>query len=420
MTGSGSADSPRPPSPAKKHPRLADRIGDYDVLLVVSLVWFLAKFVRYLFPPLFERFQLDYGVSTATLGLLFTLMMVAYGAMQFPSGALGDRLGSTRVVVAGVCLVGLATIGLAVSQSLAVLAVAMVVIGVGTGLHKTVAIDLVATVYPERTGRMLGTMDAIGELAGVAAPAVVVALLGAALGWDLAFLASAIAAVGLAAAAIAVARRRRRRAPADGSATTTAPDRLDGPTPAGAYLSAFARPRFLLFVGVVMAFSFVWNGVTAFLPLYLTAAKGLSTAWAGLLYAVVFAVGLVQPATGAVADRLGRHPVLVTALAVQAVALVGLVWVSGPWPLLVAVAALGLGIHGFRPARDAYLVAVVPRSTSGGTLGMVRTVMIGAGAVSPAAVGTVADAAGFDAAFAGLGAAVVLALVVSAGLAVTD
>lgn len=80
---------------------LVTRLGDYDILLAVSPDWFLATFVCYLFPPLFGRFQSDYGVSTATLGFPFTCIMVADGTMQFPSVDLGDRLGSIRTVVAG-------------------------------------------------------------------------------------------------------------------------------------------------------------------------------------------------------------------------------------------------------------------------------------------------------------------------------
>jgi len=30
------------------------RIREYDVLVLTSLIWFLGKFVRYAFPPLFE------------------------------------------------------------------------------------------------------------------------------------------------------------------------------------------------------------------------------------------------------------------------------------------------------------------------------------------------------------------------------
>ena len=29
------------------------RLGRFDALLLTSLIWFLAKFVRYAFPPLF-------------------------------------------------------------------------------------------------------------------------------------------------------------------------------------------------------------------------------------------------------------------------------------------------------------------------------------------------------------------------------
>jgi len=44
------------------------RIREYDVLVLTSLIWFLGKFVRYAFPPLFEPLQASYGVSNAAVG----------------------------------------------------------------------------------------------------------------------------------------------------------------------------------------------------------------------------------------------------------------------------------------------------------------------------------------------------------------
>jgi len=32
---------------------MIDKLKQFDALILVSLIWFLAKFVRYAFPPLF-------------------------------------------------------------------------------------------------------------------------------------------------------------------------------------------------------------------------------------------------------------------------------------------------------------------------------------------------------------------------------
>jgi len=80
------------------------RFARFDALVVTALVWFLGKFLRYAFPPLFETIGVTYGVSRTVLGTAYTGLMLVYAAMQFPSGLLADRLGAVRVITAGVLI----------------------------------------------------------------------------------------------------------------------------------------------------------------------------------------------------------------------------------------------------------------------------------------------------------------------------
>ena len=191
---------------------------------------------------------------------------------------------------------------------------------------------------------------------------------------------------------------------------------------ARAYLRLFADARFSAFVVVTVGFSFAYNGTVAFLPLYLSEEASLAPTTASLLYSALFAVTFVQLVSGDLSDRLGRFPVMVAALGLATAALVGVVALaaSGPFVLGTAVVALGLGSHGFRPVRGAYLVEALPDRLAGGGLGVVRTLLMGAGALAPSAVGIVADAAGFRPAFALLAGSMGVAAVVAAGLWLTE
>ena len=164
----------------------------------------------------------------------------------------------------------------------------------------------------------------------------------------------------------------------------------------------------MLAVAVSIAFTVAWNGFSAFLPLYLVSAKGLPSAEAGLLFSLLFVAGLVQPLTGAVADRVGPVRVMTATLALAGVGLVALVGLGGTWTLAAVVVAIGVGLHGFRAPRDAYLMAVIPDDVAGGTLGITRTAMMLIGSVAPVLVGYLSDVASFDVAF-GVMAAVVVA-----------
>ncbi len=386
------------------------RLARYDALALTAAVWFLAKFLRYAFPPLFGPLQSAYGVSNTAVGTAFTALMLAYAATQFPSGALADRVGGVAVVVGGAVLAGVAALVLSVPLPFLGVVAAMVLVGVGTGAHKTVAVRLLSRVYAERTGRALGVLDTAGAFGGVVAPAAVVVALDNA-DWRAVFLAGGLVVLGLAAA---FAVRVPRRVPAPTPAA-----RADGD---GAYRRLFADRRFLLFAALTLAFSFAYNGAVAFFPLYLTEAAGLPSGIANLVYAALFVASLVQLGTGALSDRVGHLRVIAATLSLSTLGLAATLLIpAGPVaPVAVAVVAFGLGAHGFRPVRGAYLVDLVPDTVAGGALGVVRTGIMGAGAVAPAVVGALADVVGFRAAFAVLAAAMVLAVGLSGAVWLLD
>ena len=385
---------------ADRVPTLA-RLAEFDALALSAAIWFLAKFLRYAFPPLFGTLQETYGVSNTVIGTAFTGLMLAYASMQFPSGALADRFGAVRVIAGGAVLAGAAALLVSVASPFLLLVAAMVLIGAGTGAHKTVAVGLMAAVYPERTGRALGVLDTFGALSGAAASAVVVAVRGVP-GWRTVYVAGGLA--GLALAGLFVRRVPRRIPDADASAESDDPS-----LGVRRYLGLFGDRRFAAFVAVTVLYAFVFSGVTSFLPLFLTEYAGLSQTFAGVIYGSLFAVSLVQLVTGDLSDRVGNLPVMAATVGLAFVGLSVVVTASSPLVLAGAVLAFGAGGHGFRPVRGSYLVTVIPEEVGGGTLGIVRTFSMVAGAGSPAVVGFVSDAVGFGVAFGMLAAVMFVA-----------
>lgn len=420
--------------------RIVDRLGTFDALVLTALLWFLAKFLRYAFPPLFESLQATYGVSNAEIGWAFTAFMLAYAVMQFPSGIFADRLGSVRVIIVGALVTSLAALILVLAVPFAGLVALMIGLGIGTGVHKTVAVGLLSRTYPERTGRVLGIFDTFGTFGGVLAPIAVVAaagLPGSRPGWRTLLFVTGLCGIAITAGfGRRVPRRLRERgdntsmlddtspATADGHAGVTGETAGSRSTPNWrAYVSLFADRRFSVFVTVTICFSVTYNGLVAFLPLYLTQEAGLSAATAGVLYSALFVASLVQPVAGELSDRIGTVPVIVATLALATLALVAittLTGTAGPLVLGIAVVCLGLGAHGFRPVRGAYLMDTLPDSISAGGFGLVRTLLMGAGAVAPGVVGTLSETGGFQLAFWLLAVSIAIAAVLSLGLLVTE
>lgn len=366
----------------------------------------MVQFVRYVFPPLFETLQATYGVSNTQTGLLFTLLMLGYSTAQLPAGVLGDRFGEPRIILGGVGIFATASIGAFLAPTFALLTLAAILIGVGTGIHKTVAIPYLSKEYPERTGLALGVMDTIGQFGGIVAPIVVVVLLASPLHWSVVFVLTTIVSLGLGLLFFSSASSSATYRPGDNQG----PDDEDIDPGFQAYLSIFTDRKLVLFLIVTTLFTFVWNGIASFFPLFLTTEKGLSSDMAGLAYSLLFAASLSQLVTGDISDRFGRLRVSLLLFVLMIIGLSLVIAVQGLVAILVLTVVMGIGLHGFRPVRDSYLMDLIPPSIGGGTLGIVRTVMTVIGALSPAIVGYLSDTVGFIPAFVVLIAGLICAI----------
>ena len=395
--------------------RRSERTSDlrrYEPLALVGGIWLIAKLLRYAFPVLFPTFKSGLDVPNAWLGGAYTGMMLLYAIVQFPSGALADSLDDVQVVAIGAVIAGVGGLVFLLPTTFPLLVVGMLLVGLGTGVHKTVSVGLLARLYPGRTGRALGAFDTLGTVGGVVAPVAVVAALSST-GWPPLFVGIGLAAIAFA-AALSV-RVPHQEPSVDGYAAAIGGLEIES------YLDPFRERRFQLFIGITLCFAFAYNGVVAFLPLYLVEAGTTETS-ASALYSVLFAVSVVQVATGDLSDRFGRLTLSIGVLAIAAAALFGLVAVAGNGVFVLggAVVLFGVGSHGFRPLRGAYLTTEFPDEVAGGGLGLARTMLMGVGALSPSIVGVIADAAGFRIAFALLAVSMGLAAILAVGTALVD
>lgn len=390
-------------------------IRTYDLVFLIALLWFMVQFLRFVFPPLFGTFQDVYGVSNTQTGLLFTLLMLGYSAMQFPGGLLADRIHEVTVMVGGAVLFTAAAVFASFAPTFTLLTIAAVAIGIGTGVHKTVAIAYLSRIYPERTGLSLGIMDTVGQFGGMIAPIAVVALLGSDLPWESVFFIGAVVTVVLASGLWVRGRLHRDDHAHDGNSPEenevkddaatestvleTDDNELDDEPDSLSYMTIFSDRKLLLFLCVTMLFTFSWNGLSAFFPLFLTDEKGLSSGMAGIAYSLLFAASVSQTVTGGASDKVGKLAISIMLFGIMIVGLTALLVTDSVLLILGLTVITGVGFHGFRPVRDSYLMKLIPSSIGGGTLGIVRTFMTGVGALAPAVIGYLSDVLGYSVAF---------------------
>lgn len=396
-------------------------MSNYTTISLTAAIWFMAKFLRYSFPPLFEPLQLNYGISTSEVGLLYSFLLIVYAFLQFPSGLLADRVGSVYVIIGGAILTAFGAILISIEGSIAILILSVAAIGVGTGVHKTVAVGILSTTYPNRTGRMLGIFDTIGSYGGVGASAIVTIFLLApspvdkfililpGKGWRGLFFLSGL--IGLFLAILFF-----KYVPVtDGKNETNESQKSSS---IKSYFRQFSKPRFALFVLITILFGFTYNGTIAFIPLFLTDTAGLNTTEANSLYSIIFIVSFIQIFTGEISDRIGRLRVITGTLFISGMSLFLLVIVAGNSIMFIPgmVILFAMGSNGFRPVRGIYLIELLPESLSSGGLGIVRTLLMAAGAVAPMIIGYIADITNFQIAFLFLAGSLLIASLLSVGL----
>jgi MFS family permease len=187
----------------------------------------------------------------------------------------------------------------------------------------------------------------------------------------------------------------------------------DPAEPAATFPTAIRHPTYR--AALVASFANGWTvfGVrVALVPLFVVEALRQSETWAGFALAV-FAAGNAATllVSGRLADRRGRKPPVLAGLVVSAVAtgLLGLAPSAGLFLALSLVAGVGSGL--VNPPMTAAVADVIGSRARGGTVlaGFQMAADVGA-IVGPLAAGAVAQAVGFDLAFALTGAISVIAL----------
>ena len=419
-------------------PSLRRLLGRFDILIVAASIWFLGKFIRYVFPPLFELLQETFAVSTTIIGWSFSLFLFAYAAVQFPSGVFCDKVGSDLVIVGGVLLSSVGALMLLADTSFVVYLFLMIILGFGTGVHKTAAVQLLSDTYPTHKGRVLGIFDTFGTFGGIVAPFAVIlaaSIPGTRPGWrillfgtgliGLAFMLAFILRVDNDILTTVRQKFKRNSLFADAAVETPAESTTRESTADPdwrSYLQLFENRRFSIFVIASICFAFTYQGIVSFLPLYLIQEGGLPSSTAGILYSVLFVASFSQLVSGELSDRVGTLPVIIGSLGLATVSTVVLIVGTDAGILVLSFATvfIGIGAHSFRPVRGAYLMESLPSDLSAGGFGIVRTLLMGSGAIAPGIVGTVSDFFSFRLAFVILAVSVGLATLLTAMLLVID
>lgn len=144
---------------------------------------------------------------------------------------------------------------------------------------------------------------------------------------------------------------------------------------------------------------FAYQGISAFLPIYLIESKGLSQGMASGLYSVFYASGAIaQSLAGNAADVYGSPTVLSAIAGFGVLTLLALPVVNGVWALALLVVLLGTRL-GIGPVGNGYVAGLLPVDVQGTGYGLFRSFYVAVGSTGSLFVGILAEAGLFDEAF---------------------
>lgn len=375
-------------------------------LALTSVAFFMVTLDTLVVVAALPAIHRELGGSLSTLEWTINAFTLTYAAGIITAAALGDRLGRRRIFLAGLAVFTAASVACALAPSAGLLILARAVQGLGAAMVMPLSLTILTAAFPaERRGSVVGIWGGLGGLAVASGP-VVGGAITQGLDWHWIFWVNA--PIGVLAVIASLLRLPETHGPATRLDLIAA---LLGGAGASSVVWGLIRagddgwqsPATLAPIGFgafLIAMFIIWESRASepMLPLHLFRSPGFAAAnvtgflMAGAITAAAFLMSqymqfslgysplgagirvlpwtatplLVAPLSGVLSDRIGKRPVLVTGMALQAV---GLGWFAvlattgvGYGQLVIPLILAGVGISMALPiAPNAVVSAVMPQ-----------------------------------------------------------
>ena len=327
---------------------------------VISLVGFAhgtSHFFHFVLPPLFPFLMQEFGLSFTQVGALMTTFFVISGLGQAMAGFVVDKVGSLKVLCAGVALLAVSGLVLSVAPSYGFLFVAAAIAGLGNCVFHPADFTLLnRRVSTPRLGHAFSVHGLSGSLGWAAAPVFVLAIAHAS-GWRAAGVGASL--VGFVALGFLLLNRRLLD---DAQLGTPEAAKRSG----GSF--AFLRLPvvwmcFAFFLLAVMAF----GGLQNYAPPIFERTYGVTLAFATTGLTAYLLGNAAGTAAGGFFASKGEHQDRLVAIALGSAALCAISLASGMlpgWSIVAVMGTMGFGAGFSGPSRD-ILVRRAATSTFG-------------------------------------------------------
>jgi MFS family permease len=363
--------------------RLSAASSPNRILAAICTAHWVSHFHILVLPPLFPFLKDRLAVGYLDLGFALTVFSVVSGLTQAPIGAVVDRFGPKRILIAGLWIGGLAFALLGLWPTYPMLLVSSAIAGLANSVYHPANYSILAAHMGEaRMGRAFSIHTFAGFFGGAVAPAALLVLV-AYFGLSTALIvAGALGPL----AAVCVAATSLGSAHATGSASAGASG--------SASLATVMTPALMALTGFFTLLSLSNMGITSFSVVALMSGYGITFEAANIALTAFLACSAIGVLAGGVlADRTRRHGEVAAACFAANSILVLLIGLLSPGPVLLTTIMAVAGFLGgvIAPSRDMLVRKAAPPGAQGRAFGIVSTGFNIGGIIAPLIYGAIMD-----------------------------
>ena len=356
--------------------------------------WYPATF--YVLLPLIGK---ELGLSYTQIGFLMSAQHIAGALSNLPGGMIVDSIGKKGyLMAASLFWVGFPYALMSLTNSMWMLVVCLMLVGIGNNLWHPAAIPTLAHQYPQRKGLVLSFHGMGGNIGEALAPLAAGALL-AWFSWREVVVINIVPGLVMAVLILMMVGALTTVREGDKPKKTG-----DGGWNARQYLQdlgSLLRNRALMLICISGGFRTLTQvGLMVFLPVYLAYEQGYSPIAIGVCMTVLQVAGLIAgPLAGHVSDKVGRRHVVLSSMVLTGLTIIGMVFAGQSFMFIVFVALVGFFLYAMRPVMQAWGIENTPKRLAGTGVGLQFTILAIGGSIAPATFGVIADTWGIYTAF---------------------
>jgi len=352
---------------------------------------------------IFLEISTSFHIDIARARFAFSVASLSYSAAFFFIGPLADRFDLPKIAITGLMALSVAIFCAASTTRFSLFITAMGLTGFSAALIPASMFPHMTLLAPkEKLGLYVGTIVASGTL-GIVFGRVVMGILTAHLGWQVAFrIVSAFLLLLAAMGRVFMVEKNRRRTPSRKSIADLYLDSLR--------LFLSPRPLALLLTGFLLFFGFL--GMVTFLTYHLVAPPFLFTSGEVGWISLAGLTALIAPFAGHLSQKTGPFRVSLPGLGLCLVALQLMGWFQSVPLITLGLLLLFAGAYCCQPLIFLLIGECVPKESLGSASSLYILVCIGGGSLSSMVLGPVWTSYGWP----GVTLACTLSLAMAAGV----